>query len=504
MSHRGPPLIALLVTLACAPGTTPSGTGPSPDLVAPHLARITDADLTRDLEALAGDAMRGREAGTLDELRASAWLAEQARAIGMEPAGDDGTYFQFWPMRRTRISDGSWVGIGGKGAQLWRDVVIASSSDASVELPIVFIGEGSDADLSRVDLRGKAAAALVVRPSDAAGANVSLSAWRYARSAVRAQSQALFARGAAAVILVADSVAEAGMSFYAAATARGTYAIDTGRVADRGPAQPPVFLVKRSLLDQVRAPNARLGAMVTVESFMFPSVNVVARVRGTDAQLRDEYVLVSAHQDHDGVRYPAVGDSIWNGADDNGTASVALLAIGRAWVAQPGRRSALFVWHGAEERGLLGSRWHALRPTVPRSSLVAVLNADMIGRNHPDTASLLGGQPPHRNSTALVEMAFEANRRTARFVLDSTWDRPTHPEGFYFRSDHLPYVRVGIPAVFYTTKLHPDYHTPRDEPKTIDIPKLRRVTQWMYATSWLVANARERPAIDPGFKLERD
>jgi hypothetical protein len=504
MSYRRLPLIVLFVALACTPGASPSRTSPSSDLVAPHLARITDADLARDLELLGGDAMRGREAGTLDELRASAWLAEQARTIGMEQAGDDGTYFQFWPMRRTRISDGSWVGIGGKGVALWRDVVIASGTDASVELPIVFVGEGREADLASVDLKGKAAAALVVRPSDATGGNVSLASWRYARSAVRTQSQALLARGAAAVILVADSIAESGMSFYAAATARGAYAIDTGRVADRQSSPPPVFLVKRSLLDQVRAPNARLGAMITMESFMFPSVNVVARVRGTDARLRDEYVLLSAHQDHDGVRYPVAGDSIWNGADDNGTASVALLAIGRAWVAQPGQRSALFVWHGAEERGLLGSRWHALKPVVPRNAIVAVLNADMIGRNHPDTASLLGAQPPHRNSTALVEMAFEANRRTARFALDSTWDRPTHPEGFYFRSDHLPYVRAGIPAVFYTTKLHPDYHTPRDEPKTIDIPKLRRVTQWMYATSWLVANSPQRPSVDPGFRLERD
>jgi Zn-dependent M28 family amino/carboxypeptidase len=88
-------------------------------------------------------------------------------------------------------------------------------------------------------------------------------------------------------------------------------------------------------------------------------------------------------------------DSIYNGADDNASVSVAMLAIGRAFARSPGRRSALFVWHGAEERGLLGSRWHAWHPTVPRDQIVAVLNADMIGGNHPDTAGLLGVQPPH-------------------------------------------------------------------------------------------------------------
>jgi Zn-dependent M28 family amino/carboxypeptidase len=100
-------------------------------------------------------------------------------------------------------------------------------------------------------------------------------------------------------------------------------------------------------------------------------------------------------------------------------------------------------------------------------------------------------------------MALQANAMTGKFLLDSIWDRPTHREGWYFRSDHLPYARANIPALFFSTNLHLDYHTPRDEPKTIDVPKLTRMTKWMYATGWLVANADQRPAIDPGFKLER-
>jgi Zn-dependent M28 family amino/carboxypeptidase len=230
---------------------------------------------------------------------------------------------------------------------------------------------------------------------------------------------------------------------------------------------------------------------------------VIGKVDGTDPVLRHEYVLFSGHQDHDGVRNAIAGDSIWNGADDNATVSVALLGIARAFARQPGRRSALFVWHGAEERGLLGSRWHADRPVVPREAIVAVLNGDMFGRNHPDTAALLGVQPPHRNSTALAEMALAANAEVTGFAIDSTWDRPTHPEGWYFRSDHLPYARAGIPALFFSTLLHPDYHTPEDEPERIDVEKLTRVTRWMYATGWRVANAAQRPAVDPGFHLER-
>jgi Zn-dependent M28 family amino/carboxypeptidase len=140
---------------------------------------------------------------------------------------------------------------------------------------------------------------------------------------------------------------------------------------------------------------------------------------------------------------------------------------------------------------------------VPLASIVAVLNGDMIGRNNPDSAALLGSQPPHRNSSELVQMALDANTATGKFIVDSLWDRPTHPEGWYFRSDHVPYARLNVPAIFFSTNLHPDYHTPRDKPQAIDYPKLTRMTKWMYVTGWTVANAAKRPAIDAGFKLER-
>jgi Zn-dependent M28 family amino/carboxypeptidase len=239
------------------------------------------------------------------------------------------------------------------------------------------------------------------------------------------------------------------------------------------------------------------------ESFTYPSVNIVARVRGTDAALRDEYVLFSSHQDHDGVRYSVNGDSIWNGADDNGTVSVALLGIARAFVKQPGRRSALFVYHGAEERGLLGSRYYAAHPIIPLAKTVAVLNGDMLGRNHPDSASILGVQPPHMTSRGLVALALQANELTGKFRLDSIWDRPTHPEGWYRRSDHLPYAESCVPSLMYSSNLHPEYHTPRDDPASINYSKLTRITQWMYMTGWLVANADQRPALEQVFDVRR-
>ena len=248
-------------------------------------------------------------------------------------------------------------------------------------------------------------------------------------------------------------------------------------------------------------PQAELA--IRLERFTTPTVNIIGVVRGTDPKLRDEYVLFSSHQDANGVRTTLEGDSVHAGADDNASVSAAILAAARAFVRQPGKRSALFINHGSEERGLIGSRYHAAHPVVPLSQIVAVLNGDMIGRNNPDSAALLGPQPPHRNSSDLVAMALRANELTSKFVLDTIWDRPTHSEGWYFRSDHLPYARMNVPALMYSTNLHDDYHTPRDNPGRIDYPKLTRMSRWMYLTGWFAANAAERPKLDAGFKLER-
>jgi hypothetical protein len=390
--------------------------------------------------------------------------------------------------------------------------VTVTPTELTVDAPLVFVAAGATVAPSMV--RGKAVATALV----ASAANLPpVPPGGRARpfsgaAAVRRAAERFVEMGAVAVVVASDSAAEASFARAGDAMARGRYGVDTANGTAywpdtvggprRRPA-PPIIWVRRRLGDLMRTPGQRLRAQLTTESFLYPSVNLVGRIRGTDPALRDEYVLYSSHQDHDGVRTPIEGDSIWNGADDNATGSVAILAVARAFARQPGRRSALFVWHGSEERGLIGSRYHVMHPLVPARQIVAVLNGEMIGRNHPDTMTILGGQPPHRNSAALVAMAKQANDRVARFALDTLWDMPTHPEGWYFRSDHLPYARTGIPAIAFSSNLHADYHTPRDEPSRIDYTKLTRVTRWMYATGWLVANASERPPVDPGFRLER-
>ena len=466
----------------------------------PALAAITEKDLKNDIYELASDHFRGREAGTLDELKAAVWWAEKLRAEGLKPMGDEGTYFQFFSMKRNRVSATSMVSINNQPQQLWRDVLIGQTAPANVSAPIVFAGTATKAMLDKLDCKGKAVA-IQVSP-EGINLNVSLPERRYPTYLLRKFSADLTERGAAAIIFITDDLAEKSWYQVLPALSRGLYDIEGGPNAIVT-AKPPIIWMHAADAEKVKAQGAMLEAHINVESFEYPSVNIIATIHGTDAKLKNEYVLYSGHTDHDGVRQPYGNDSIYNGADDNASVSVAMLAIARAFKKKPGKRSALFVFHGAEERGLLGSRWYAVHPTVPKSSVVAVLNGDMIGCNNPDSAALMGVQSPHRNSADLVKIALDANKEGPNFKLDTLWDKVEHVEGWYFRSDHLSYARAGYPAIFYSTLLHPLYHTPMDEAKIINIPKLRRMTEWMYRTGWKLANNVDRPKVDPDFKLER-
>ncbi len=456
----------------------------------PGLSSIKETELKRDLFTLASDSMRGKRAGTLDELRAAAWLAQQAQKAGLEPAGDDGTYFQFFSLYRSSIAENSKVNINEQNLKLWEEAWIRSPVEATIDAPVVWI----EPNENRKDLEGKIVAMNLMPPSTLPAEGISLYVYRYALSAIREQTEKYKTSGATAIILVADSIAESEIGFFGHGMEEGTYSIE--KPTGEANSNIPVILVRRKWAEELQKKETTMNAVLRVNNFVFPSANVVARAPGTNRQLKEEYVLFSGHHDHDGIGVPVEGDSIWNGADDNATVSVALLAIGRAWVAKPGKRSALFVWHGAEERGLYGSRYFVKNPTVEKESILAVLNGDMIGRNEPNNAALLGAIPPHRNSEELVNMALDANKELTKFNIDTSWDEASHPENWYFRSDHLPYAQAGIPAIFFTTLLHEDYHTPRDEAERIDMKKLTKMTKWMYGTGWKISNTVKPPALD--------
>ena len=189
-------------------------------------------------------------------------------------------------------------------------------------------------------------------------------------------------------------------------------------------------------------------------------------------------------------------DTIANGADDDGSGSVTLLAIARAFArGERPRRSVLLVWHVGEEEGLLGSERFTAHPTVPLDSIVAQLNADMIGRNAPDSLYVVGPRAaPKGQSRVLGEIVDSVNAALPRpFRINREWDSPTHPEQIYYRSDHYNYARRGVPVVFFTSGLHEDYHRVSDEPARIDYDKLARVGTLLLEVGRAVGNRERRP-----------
>ncbi len=351
----------------------------------PALSSIKEADLKKDIFDLAGDAFRGRRAGTPDELRAAVWVAQKATEAGLKPAGDDGTYFQFYNLKRTVTSDKSTFSIGNKNLNLWKEVWPTQPLETHLNAPVIWLNSMAD---TTKNLQGKIVAVKIVAPSPLPVSWISLYGFRYTSLAVRQQSTVLRRKGALAIILVADQQTEASLGFVGHNYQEGLYQLEGTPASTQKPV--PVIVVSSSFAGDFQQANAMVKIDFRAETSLYPSVNVVAKAAGTDPQLRNEYVLFSGHHDHDGVGVPVNRDSIWNGADDNASVTVGMLAIARAWSAKPGKRSALFVWHGAEERGLLGSRWYAAHPTVKKEAIVAVLNGDMIGRNAPDSAALLG------------------------------------------------------------------------------------------------------------------
>jgi len=250
--------------------------------------------------------------------------------------------------------------------------------------------------------------------------------------------------------------------------------------------------------------------------------NVVAVVEGSDPQLKQTYVAFGAHYDHvgyaegelantaDGPRRPASpgritsgseADRIWNGADDDGSGTVTLLAMARAFALGPRpKRSVLFVWHAGEERGRWGSIYFADHATVGIDRIVAQLNIDMVGRNRDNKASesntlyMVGSD---RISSELDQIAQAANREAANPLrLDYEFNDPADPEQLYTRSDHYSYAARGIPVIFFTTGLHPDYHANTDDVSKIEFDKMSRVGEFIYETGLRLANLDHAPVRD--------
>jgi hypothetical protein len=505
---------------------------PAATVAPPPRATISDATLRAELTAFAADSFRGRETGTPDADRAARFLAERLHAVGAEPAGDSG-YFHRVPLVREYLAPSTSFTVteGGRTSSLvvGDDLVPILSPGEGLHTKhraggdLVFAGYGMTTpardDLRGLDLRDKI---VVVVNGAPAGTDSATRRQLESQDGIALRLQGILPQRPAAVIVLMTGQGESFYRQLAPEILRTVSAATPAPPADDGQRQLPMLLLGATragspLLptgwpsdDRARAlAGRRFTGRLEVTREPFTAYNVVAVVRGSDPALSRTYVAVGAHYDHIGIQPPVGGDSIANGADDDGSGSIALLEIARSLAGASTRplRSTLLVWHAAEEKGLLGSAHFVERPTVPLDSIVAQINADMIGRhgaasadapprpNSENTLFIVGPRAAENGqSRVLGQLVDSVNaRQPTPFAFDREWDSPTHPERIYFRSDHYSYAKKGIPIVFFTTGLHEDYHKVSDEPSKIDYVKLARVAGLMHDVVVALANRRTRP-----------
>ena len=517
----------------------------------PTVPAITAADLRSRVYIFADDSMLGREAGTPGHLKGTEYIERELKRLGLEPAGDQGSFFQDFGLEK--LAPQVTVEVAGEQLVQGTDFLIfpvvglpsLGAPFAAENVNVVFGGKMGTPNLVGPDaVAGKL---VLFLPPDGAGG------WQFWNRFGPPQYQR-YARSKGLIVAALDVTPGEVKSLL-----QGD---DQMRIAGQGEMQKgeiPLMFVSKAAAEKMmggpvtgilpgaegKATTAK-GWFATVQT-PAPARNVVALVRGTDPVLKNQYVAFGAHSDHDGIGKaadhdslrafntivrpggaedgarqataaqaasvqtlldslrkagPARIDSVMNGADDDASGSMAVLELAEFFVKNPPKRSMLFVWHTAEEKGLFGSIWYTDHPTVPRDSIVAALNIDMIGRGGPE--DLKGGGPGYvqligsrKLSTQLGDLVEEVNTKgNFGLTFDYQYDADGHPQQFYCRSDHYNYARYGIPVVFFSTGGHRDYHMVTDEPQYLDYDKLAKVTGFIGEIGKTVANLDQRPVVD--------
>ena len=547
-------LAAAVLGTACS--STPSAEEPSPRPAPTSITgpdAITASGLEAQLTTFAHDSMLGRESGTLGNYKGTEFLAAEIERMGLEPAGDDGTYFQTIPLMERALAPDPSVGVAGTELELGTDYLPLPPMRGV--LPFRF-GASRSLDGVEVIYGGQLGdTANMVNPEQAAGKLVLFTpAMGMGMGAFRTLRGFESAAGIAMAML---HLMPANITNY---LSQPQMFLDAGETtSSEGPMGMFVNLNGAEVLLGKPLGNAEIGEIGgTVEgTFAFverptpyPARNVIGIVRGSDPTLQTEYVAIGSHNDHDGLASIAVDhdslrafnhvlrpegaegqarratdadlariqairdslaalrsarlDSIYNGADDDGSGSVAMLGVAGAFATSnpKPKRSVLFVWHTAEEKGLYGAGYFTDNPTVPRESIVAQINMDMVGRGM--ESDLEGGGIGYlqilgsrRLSTELGDLVESVNTDAGfDFEFDYSYDADGHPQQFYCRSDHYMYARYGIPVVFFSTGDHQDYHMVTDESQYIDYDKLARVSQFVYEVAASIANLDHRLVVD--------
>jgi len=461
---------------------------------------ITASQLKDYLTFIASDEMEGRDTPSRGLDTTAKFLAMNLSRWGFKPAGDDGSFFQKIALRRDYLEKAETKVLLGGQTLVLGDDYIPYSRPANISAPLVFAGSGWFVKSKNIDaykgIDAKGKIAIVVSPPDGLPRGITradLTGKRgedYMTASEYAQKQ-----GVVGLVFIPDFQYLANWDRNRSRlTERGVTRVEKFQTsASANPAVNPVQLPQivvaprvanalfqgekqsaTAIFDSIYSskmadsfelnPEKQLSLTIKTKFDSLATQNVVAVFEGSDPVLKDEYVAVGAHYDHVGVGVPVNGDAIYNGADDDGSGTTALLAMAEALAKAPKRpkRSVLFVWHAGEEKGLWGSRYFTDYPTIPLDKIVTQINIDMIGRSKKEgdtntrNANLSGPNEVYvigskMMSTELGELTETVNKDYLNIAFNYRYDDPTDPNRFFFRSDHYNYAKKGIPIVFFLT-----------------------------------------------------
>lgn len=493
---------------------------------------ITAKRLRAHLEFIAHDLLEGRDTPSRGLDIAAQYIAAQMKLFGLEPGGVKGTYFQPYSVKQSRISGADCaIEVAGKKGKPFEDF-IPGFNRGEAKGGVVYVGHGYRIPskgidpFKGVDVKGKLVLRIEVVPKE----------WNwteyYERKLPSAEDPTIASQARGATGLLTIQTTDGYTRWAALARQARDMAFPLMEGESFGGSMPTAAIsqdLAKSLLDgepasfdQVQgfAKEQKGGdsfalsdaKQVTLKTAMSevasPTQNVVAILRGSDPKLKAEYVAIGSHYDHVGIIPNGEGDRIFNGADDDGSGTVAMIEMAYALASGPRpKRSVIFVWHSGEEKGLWGSDFFTKNPTVPIKSIVAQLNIDMIGRSKPagdkDPRNKALSGPDHiyvigsrKLSQDLGNTLLNVNNQLYKIKYDYLYDAPNDPENFYSRSDHYNYARYNIPIAFFFSGVHADYHQLSDEVSRIDFRKMERITRTICATAWTIANRATKPKLD--------
>ncbi|MAX72027.1 MAG: peptidase [Flavobacteriaceae bacterium] len=482
-----------------------------------YAATITSDELKTMLFKYASDEFEGRETGEKGQKMAVEYLKKQYIAMGIpSPLGGD-DYFQEVPLEKQKVASAS-VKVNDKEFISFEDqIVLRTPKSVNVSSnDIVYVGYGIDtenySDYNNIDVKGKIVLAKAGEPKNEEGNYVTSGTseetkWSSGRQSMSSKRETASDKGAKGLILMDNEQFSRFAPFYQRVFESG----ESGRLSIKGNDGAMFMLLVTENLGKTLNPditesdtpkviNTNLEISIENPSENITSENVLAYIKGSEKP--NEIVVVSAHLDHEGIK----NGEVYNGADDDGSGTIAILEIAEAFKAAEKdgngpKRSILFLHVTGEEKGLLGSRYYTdVDPVFPLENTVADLNIDMIGRTDPKRKEgdrnyiyLIGSD---KLSTDLHNISESVNSTYTNIEFDYTYNDENDPNRFYYRSDHYNFAKNNIPVIFYFNGTHDDYHKPSDTPDKIEYDLLENRTRLVFYTAWEVANRNDRIVVD--------